>query len=38
MIELHETTLIDAPLDRCFDLERALAHAGGIVDRAIQAP
>ncbi len=25
-------------LDRCFDLEHALSHVGGIVDRAIAAP
>jgi len=27
-----------AELDRCFDLEHALAHVGGIIDRAIAAP
>jgi adenylosuccinate lyase len=27
-----------AELDRCFDLEHALRHAGAIVDRALEAP
>ncbi len=30
--------LTPGEIDRCFDLERALAHAGTIVDRAMAAP
>jgi adenylosuccinate lyase len=31
-------TLAPGELDRCFDLEHALAHVGAIIDRAIAAP
>ena len=29
--------LSPAEIDRCFDLDHALAHAGAIIDRAIAA-